>query len=116
MEIELHSFLTSASEKVDRAASHAGRFIPREKSPGTHQIGGLAGPMVWTFRKTEKSLSPDRLVRRLVTTLTELSRLPIKLILKVIITAYKHACNNNNNNNNNNNIQFFIIKVLAQQL
>jgi len=35
--------LTSALDKGDRSASLPGRFTPRERTSGTHRIGGLVG-------------------------------------------------------------------------
>jgi hypothetical protein len=36
--------LTSALDGDERTASRLGCFTPRERSPGTHQIGGWVGP------------------------------------------------------------------------
>jgi hypothetical protein len=36
--------LTSALDGSEWSASHTGRFIPKEKAPGTHWIGGWVGP------------------------------------------------------------------------
>jgi hypothetical protein len=36
--------LTSALDGVKWSASRPGRFTPRERSPGTHWIGGWVGP------------------------------------------------------------------------
>jgi hypothetical protein len=43
VEVQLHSFLTSALDGGECSASHPGRFIPRERDPGTHWIGGWVG-------------------------------------------------------------------------
>jgi hypothetical protein len=36
VEVERHAFLTSALEGGERSASRPGRFIRRERAPGTH--------------------------------------------------------------------------------
>jgi len=36
--------LTSALDEVEWLASHPGHFIPRERAPGIHWIGGWVGP------------------------------------------------------------------------
>jgi hypothetical protein len=40
----LQAFLTSALDGGEWSTSRPGRFIPREKAPGTHWIGGWVGP------------------------------------------------------------------------
>jgi hypothetical protein len=47
MELKLHAFLDlgSALDGGKWSASRPGRFIPRERAPGTHWIGGRAGPI-----------------------------------------------------------------------
>jgi hypothetical protein len=44
VEIQLHGFLTSNLEGGEWSASRPGRFIPRERAPGAHWIGGWVGP------------------------------------------------------------------------
>jgi hypothetical protein len=44
VEVCLHAFLTSALDGGGWSASRPGRFIPRERAPGTHWIGGWVGP------------------------------------------------------------------------
>jgi hypothetical protein len=39
-----HVFLTSAQVGGEWSASRPGRFSPKERAPGTHWIGGWAGP------------------------------------------------------------------------
>jgi hypothetical protein len=46
VEVKLHTFLTSALDGVQWLASCAGSFIPRERVPDTHWIGGWVGPRV----------------------------------------------------------------------
>jgi hypothetical protein len=40
------NFLTSALDGGEWSASLPGRFTPRERTPGTHRIGGWVGPRV----------------------------------------------------------------------
>jgi hypothetical protein len=42
--VQLHAFLTSAFDGGEWSASCPGRFIPRERAPGTHWIGDWVGP------------------------------------------------------------------------
>jgi hypothetical protein len=44
VELQLHAFLTSSLDGVEWSASRPGRFFPRERTPGTHWIGGYVGP------------------------------------------------------------------------
>jgi hypothetical protein len=44
VEVYLHAFLISALDGNNRSASRTGRFIPRERAPVTHWIGGWVGP------------------------------------------------------------------------
>jgi hypothetical protein len=41
---ELHAFLTSALGGGEGSSSGPGRFTPRERTPGTHWIGGWVSP------------------------------------------------------------------------
>jgi hypothetical protein len=43
MEMQFHTFFTSALGGSEWSASFPGRFIPRERAPGTHWIGGWVG-------------------------------------------------------------------------
>jgi hypothetical protein len=43
MEVQLHALLTSALVEGEWSAWHPGQFIPRERAPGTHWIGGWVG-------------------------------------------------------------------------
>jgi hypothetical protein len=40
VELQLHTFLTSALHEGERSASRHGRFNHTEIAPGTHWIGG----------------------------------------------------------------------------
>jgi hypothetical protein len=51
-------FLTSALDGGEWSASRLPRFTPRERTSGTHWIGGWAGPAVWTQGLEEKSSAP----------------------------------------------------------
>jgi hypothetical protein len=44
--VQLHGFLTLVLDSGERFASHLGHFIPWEKDPGTHLMGGRAGPRI----------------------------------------------------------------------
>jgi hypothetical protein len=44
VEIQLHTFFTSALDWGERSASRLGRFTPRESVAGTHWLGGWVGP------------------------------------------------------------------------
>jgi len=44
VEVYLHAFLTFALDGDEWSASRSGRFTPRERTPGTHCIGGCMGP------------------------------------------------------------------------
>jgi hypothetical protein len=44
VEVYRHSFLTSALEGCEWSVTRPGRFIPRERTPGTPWIGGYVGP------------------------------------------------------------------------
>jgi hypothetical protein len=44
VEVQLHSFLTSALHGGEWLVSRSGRFTLRERAPGTHWIGGWVGP------------------------------------------------------------------------
>jgi hypothetical protein len=46
VEVQLHSFLTSALDGGEWSPSRLGRFTPRERAPGTHWTGGWVGPRV----------------------------------------------------------------------
>jgi hypothetical protein len=44
VEVQLHTFLTSALDGGEWPASHPSCFTPRERAPGTHWIEGWVGP------------------------------------------------------------------------
>jgi hypothetical protein len=44
MEVQLHTFLSSALDGGEWSASRPGRFTPRERALGTHWIGGWLDP------------------------------------------------------------------------
>jgi hypothetical protein len=44
VEVQLHAFLTSALDGGEWSASRPGCFTPKERSPGTHWIGGWVCP------------------------------------------------------------------------
>jgi hypothetical protein len=46
VDVQIHIFLTSALVRGECSASRSGRFIPRERAPGTHWIGGWVVPRV----------------------------------------------------------------------
>jgi hypothetical protein len=48
----IHVFLTSALVGGEWSPSRPGRFIPREKAPGNHWIGGWVDPR--TFKRSVK--------------------------------------------------------------
>jgi hypothetical protein len=54
VDVWIHVFLTSALDGGDWSASRPGRFIPGERPPFTHWIGGAPEP-VWTTWRGEKS-------------------------------------------------------------
>jgi hypothetical protein len=43
VEVQLHTFLTSALDGGEWSVSRPGRFIPTERGPGTHSTGGWGG-------------------------------------------------------------------------
>jgi len=46
VEVQLHTFLTSALDGGECQVSRPGRFTPTERAPGTLWIGGWVGPRV----------------------------------------------------------------------
>jgi hypothetical protein len=44
VDVQIHAFLTSALIGDEWSASRPGRFIPWERAPSTHWIGGWVGP------------------------------------------------------------------------
>jgi hypothetical protein len=82
VEVQPHAFLTSTLDGDEWSASRLGCFIPRERGPSTHWIGGWVGlrASLEAVAKRKSScpcpeLKPGRPVHSLVTILTELSRL-----------------------------------------
>jgi hypothetical protein len=53
VDVNIHVFLTSAVVGGEWSASHPGRFIPGERAPGTHWIGGWAPEPFWTLQGLE---------------------------------------------------------------
>jgi hypothetical protein len=75
---------SSSLDRGEWIASHPGRFTPRERTPGTHWIGGLrARGAVWTWWRGKENPSPCRKshpcrpTRSLVAVLTGLPRLKL---------------------------------------
>jgi hypothetical protein len=60
VEVWLHAFLTSALDGGEWSASRPGRFIPREKAPGNHWVGGWDGPRAGLDVVKSKIPSPCR--------------------------------------------------------
>jgi hypothetical protein len=54
MEVWLHAFSTSALNGGEWSASRPGRFTPRERTPGTHWIGGWVRPQSRSGRRGEE--------------------------------------------------------------
>jgi hypothetical protein len=74
--------LTSALDRGDWSVLRLGRFTPRERAPGTHWIGGWAGPGAVLNAVVKRKIpsprrksNPDRPARSLVAIPTELSRI-----------------------------------------
>jgi hypothetical protein len=44
VEVQIHSYLTSALDGGEWLASRPGHFTPREKGPGIRWMGGWVGP------------------------------------------------------------------------
>jgi hypothetical protein len=44
VDVYIHIFLTSALAGGEWSASRPGRYIPGERAPGTHRIGGWVDP------------------------------------------------------------------------
>jgi hypothetical protein len=53
VDVLTHVFLTSALVGGERIASRSGSFLPRERIPGIHWIGGWVGPRI-SLDDTEK--------------------------------------------------------------
>jgi hypothetical protein len=45
VDLEIHVFLTSAVVGEEWSVSRPGRFIPGERAPGTHWLGGWVSPI-----------------------------------------------------------------------
>jgi hypothetical protein len=86
-------FLTSALDGGEWSASRPCRFIPRERVPGNHSIGGWAGPRTGPESVQERKIlrcrdsNLDRRARYHVAILTELSRYLCFLILVCVATG-----------------------------
>jgi len=87
VEIELHALLNWALDRGEWSASRPSRFTPAVRAPNTHCIGSSLGPRagqdaVAKINKISSFPLPGigplgRPSRRVVTILTELSRLPV---------------------------------------
>jgi hypothetical protein len=44
VDVQIHVFMTSALSGGEYSASRPGRFIPGERAPSTHWIGGWVNP------------------------------------------------------------------------
>jgi hypothetical protein len=44
VDVQIHIFLISALVASECSALYPGRFIPGERAPGTHWVGGWVGP------------------------------------------------------------------------
>jgi hypothetical protein len=58
VDVWIHVFLTSALVGGEWSASHPGRFIPGERAPGTHWIGGWVLDPTGTRTLTPRPSSP----------------------------------------------------------
>jgi len=81
VEVYLHISSTSTLDEGELLAISSGRFIPEERAPSTHWIGGWMDSRAG-LDTTEKFLpcresNPDRPARNLVTILTDLPRFRI---------------------------------------
>jgi hypothetical protein len=96
VEVELHSFLTSAPEEaeVEWSASCPGHFNPRERAPSMHWIGSRVGfkTCLGMVAKRKKSLhfpfqelNPSNPPCSLITILTELPHLILVYIIHKLL-------------------------------
>jgi hypothetical protein len=92
VEVEIHTFLTSALDGGEWLASRPGRFTPRERAPGAHCIGGWVDPRA----------GPDEVVKRKIPSPYRDSN-PDHPARSPALYHWAILANNNNNNNNNNN-------------
>jgi hypothetical protein len=44
VDVQLHTFLTSALDGDEWSVSHLSHFMPKQRAPGTHWIRGWVGP------------------------------------------------------------------------
>jgi hypothetical protein len=58
VDVQIHIFLTSALVGGECSASRSGRFIPGERAPGTHWIGGWVGPRAGLDDVEKRILEP----------------------------------------------------------
>jgi hypothetical protein len=86
MQVQLRKFLTSALDRHEWSASRFSCFIPGERAPGTHWIGGRVRPRIGldAVEKTEISCLVGNRTQFLQSSgpglaaiVTELSRLPL---------------------------------------
>jgi hypothetical protein len=81
VEVWVHAFLMSGLHEGDWLASRPDHFTSGEKAPGTHRIGGWAGPKTGLDAAMKRKIpvpcrepNPYRPARGLFTVLTELPR------------------------------------------
>jgi hypothetical protein len=60
MEVQLHTFLTSALDGSEWSVSCPGRFTPRKIAPGTHWIGGWVDPRAVLDAVVKEKISSPR--------------------------------------------------------
>jgi hypothetical protein len=80
VEVYLHAFLTSELDGGEWSDSRPGRFIPRERTPGTHWIGGWVGPKA----------VPDAVLKRNLTVLN--FKLHLFIVQKALSSNYLDLC------------------------
>jgi hypothetical protein len=60
VEVQRYTFLTSALDGGELSAPRPGCFTSRERTPGSHWIGGWVGPRAILDAVVKKILSPPR--------------------------------------------------------
>jgi hypothetical protein len=95
VEVQLHSFLTSAFDGGEWSASHPDRFTPREKAFGTHWIRGWVGHRAVLDAAVKRKIpsprresNPRTPIVQPVAIPTELSQLLMKNKLILLICNY----------------------------
>jgi len=66
VEVRLHAFLVSVVGGCEWSVSRPGRFIPGERVPSTHWLGGWDGSRAGLDAVTKKKISPSAGNRNLV--------------------------------------------------